>query len=123
MTTQSQSHTLSLSIELAHPDEARRASAQRWQAALHRLCLLRATGNETTYEFEWARMFVNEQLMSDLQHRSKLLALAAVDVLEVQQEHALIACQADDIEYDSRAAEETLVLLDAMREKIEKGLP
>ncbi|MCX5748427.1 MAG: hypothetical protein NT062_38730 [Proteobacteria bacterium] len=123
MTTQPQSHTLSLSIELAHPDEERRQSAQRWQAALHRLCLLRATMNETAYEIEWARMFVNEQLMGDLQHRSKLLALAAIDVLEVQQEHALIVCQADEIEYDNRAAEETLVLLDVMREKIEKGLP
>lgn len=123
MTTQPQSHTLSLSIELAHPDEERRLSAQRWQAALHRLCLLRATMNETAYKLEWARMFVNEQLMSDLQHRSKLLALAAIDVLEVQQEHALIVCQASDIEYDNRAAEETLALLDAMRTKIEKGLP
>ena len=61
--------------------------------------------------------------MHDLQARSKLLALAAIDVLEVQQEHALIVCDASDIEYDSRAAEETLVLLDAMRMKIEKGLP
>jgi hypothetical protein len=122
MTTQPQSHTLSLAIELAHPDEARRKSAQRWQAALHRLCLLRATMNETAYENEWARMFVNQQLMDDMQSRSKLLALAAIDVLEVQQEHALIVCDADEIEYDNRAAEQTLVLLDAMREKIEKGL-
>jgi hypothetical protein len=122
MTTQPQSHTLSLAIELAHPDEARRKSAQRWQAALHRLCLLRATMNETAYENEWARMFVNQQLMDDMQSRSKLLALAAIDVLEVQQEHALIVCDADEIEYDNRAAEQTLVLLDAIRTKIEKGL-
>lgn len=122
MTTQPQSHTLSLAIELGHPDQARRKSAQRWQAALHRLCLLRATMNETAYEIEWARMFVNQQLMDDMQSRSKLLALAAIDVLEVQQEHTLIVCDADEIEYDNRAAEQTLVLLDAMRTKIEKGL-
>ncbi len=123
MTTQPQSHTVSLSIELAHPDEVRRESAQRWQAALHRLCLLRATMNETPYDLEWARIFANQQLMDDMQHRSKLLAFAAIDVLEVQHEHALIVCGTDGIEYDSGAAEETLELLAAMRTKIEKGLP
>jgi len=36
---------------------------------------------------EWARIFDTQQLMDDLQHPSKLLAFAAIDVLEVQHEH------------------------------------
>ncbi len=123
MTTQPQSHTVSLSIELAQPDDARRQSAQRWQAALHRLCLLRATMNEMSYDLEWARIFANQQLMDDMQHRSKLLAFAAIDVLEVQHEYALIVCRTDGIAFDSGATEETLELLAAMRTKIEKDLP
>ena len=123
MTTQPQSHTVSLSIELAQPDAVRRESAQRWQAALHRLSLLRATMNETPYDVEWARIFETQQLMDDMQHRSKLLAFAAIDVLEVQHEHALIVCDTDGITYDSRAAHETLELLAVMRMKIEQGLP
>ncbi len=123
MTTQPQSHTVSLSIELAQPDDVRRESAQRWKATLHRLCLLRATMNETPYDGEWARIFDNQQFMDDMQHPSKLLAFAAIDALEVQHEHALIVCRTDGITYDTRAAYETLELLAVMRTKIEKGLP
>ena|ERR1700733_6046160 len=122
MTTQTQSHVVSLSTELAQLDDVRRQSAQRWQAALHRVCLLRATKNETTYEVEWVRIFDHQTLMDDMQ-RSKLLAFAAISALEVQHEHALMVCQADGIAYDSRAAEEIPELLAAMRTKIEKGLP
>lgn len=123
MTTQSQSHIVSLSIELSHPDDVRRESAQRWQAALHRLGVLRATMNETTYEAEWARIFDNQQLMDDMQQRSKLLAFAAIDVLEVQHEHALIVCGKDGIAYDKLGAEEIPELLAAMRIKIANDLP
>lgn len=123
MTTQPQSHIVSLSLELSHQDDVRRDSAKRWQAALHRLCLLRATMNETTYEAEWVRIFHNQQLMDDMQQRSKLLAFAAIDVLEVQHEHSLIVCRTDGVAYDSNAAEEIPELLAAMRTKIEKGLP
>lgn len=79
--------------------------------------------HETTYEAEWVRIFHSKQLMDDMQQRSKLLAFAAIDVLEVQHEHSLIVCRTDGVVYDSNPAEEIPELLAAMRTKIEKGLP
>ncbi len=88
MTTQIQPRIISLSAELARPDDdARRQGAQRWQMALHRLCLLRATMNDTTYETEWSRIFEHPSLMANMQQPSKLLAFAALDVLEFQHAH------------------------------------
>jgi len=87
------------------------------------VCVCFATVNETAYELEWVRIFEHQLLMDDMQQQSELLAFAAIDVLEVQHEHAMMVCQTDGIAYDSRAAEEIPELLAAMREKIEMGLP
>ena len=123
MTTQTQSRIISLSAELARTDDdVRRQAAQRWAAALHRLCILRATANETAYDSEWARIFERQLLTDDLQ-RSKLLCLAALDVLEIQHEHGLMICRAESIPYDEHAAEECRELLAAMRFKVENDLP
>lgn len=124
MTTQHQPRTISLSAELARPDDdARRKSAERWRTALHRLCLLRATLNETSYATEWERIFEQPTLMDNMKHRSKLLACAAVDVLEVQHEHSLMVCDMEGIAYDADAMEEISELLFAMRTKIANDLP
>lgn len=123
MTTQPKQHIISLSAELARPDnDLRRQTAQRWQAALHRLCLLRATLNDTSYS-EWARIFDRQHLIDDLRQGSKLLALAAVEVLEVQHEHGLMVCDAENISYDVAISDEMYELITAMRIKIERGLP
>jgi hypothetical protein len=124
MTTQPKQHIISLSAELARPDnDLRRQTAQRWHAALHRLCLLRATLNDASYESEWARIFDHQRLIDDLRQGSKLLALAAVEVLEVQHEHGLIVCDAENISYDVAISDEMHELITAMRIKIERGLP
>jgi hypothetical protein len=123
MTTQTQPRILSLSAELARSDgDARHESAKCWRAALHRLCMLRATANETSYETEWARIFDHETLFADVQ-RSKLLCFAALDVLEIQHEHRLMFCCTEGIEYDEHQAEECRELLAALRFKIENDLP
>ena len=123
MTTQTQTRILSLSAELARTDDdVRRQGAQRWRAALHRLSLLRATANETTYETEWARIFDQQVLLEDLQ-RSRLRCIAALDVLEIQHEHALLVCRMDGITYDEDEAEEVGELLAALRFKVENNLP
>lgn len=123
MTTPAQKRIVSLSAELARTDgDARRQSAQRWAAAIHRLCLLRATSNETTYESEWARIFERQLLMDDFQ-RSKLLCFAALDVLEIQNEHALMVCRAEGIPYHEQVEEEARELIAALRLKIENDLP
>ena len=123
MTTQPESRVVSLSAELAHSDDDRRQSAQRWQAALHRLCLIRATANETSFEAEWVGIFEHQLLMDDLHLRSKLLALAVLDVLEIQHEHSLMVCHSDGVAYDNALAEELPKLLVAMRVKIRELLP
>lgn len=126
MTTQSkqQQIIISLSAELARSDDdLRRQTAQRWQVALHRLCLLRATLSDTRYESEWAVIFDRQRLLDDLRQGSKLLALAAVEVLDVQHEHGLIVCDAENINYDVAVAAEMYELITAMRIKIERGLP
>ena len=120
MTTQTPVPVLSLSAELARPDDdARRRSAQRWQTALHRLCLLRATNHGTTYEAEWTRIFEPRSLTNDLQQPSKLLAFAALDVMEVQHE---IVCDMEGIPYDADAVEELPELLAAMRVNLANDL-
>lgn len=124
MTTQPQRPIISLTAELARPgDDRRRQSAQRWQSAVHRLCLLRATTNETTYEIEWARIFDHQRLMGDLQPRSRLLELAALDVLEIQHEHGLMVLDDKGIEYDGDVEQEKRELLAAIRIKVESGDP
>lgn len=124
MTTQRQLPIISLSAELARPDDdRRRQSAQRWQSSLHRLCLLRATTNETTYEIEWARIFDHQRLMGDLQRRSRLLELAALDVLEIQYVHGLLVLDDEGIEYDGNVEQEKRELLAAIRIKVESGEP
>lgn len=122
MTTQTTPQIISLSAELARTDDARRQTARRWHAALHRLCLLRATTNETTYETQWARIFDRQLVMDDLQ-RTRLLSFAALDVLEIQHDYALMVCRMDGIAYDEQVAEETRELLAALRFKFENGLP
>ena len=123
MTTQTTPEIISLSAELARTDDdVRHQAARRWHAALHRLCLLRATTNETTYETEWARIFDRQLVMDDLQ-RSGLLSFAALEVLEIQHEYALMVCRMDGIAYDEHVAEETGELLAALRFKFENGLP
>lgn len=123
MTTQIQPRTISLSAELARSDDdTRRQSARRWSAALHRLCILRATANDTPYETEWARIFDRETLLADAQ-RSKLLCFAALDVLEIQHEHGLTVCRMEGIAYDEHQAEKYRELLAALRFKIENDLP
>jgi hypothetical protein len=120
----SQQITITLSAELARPDDdPRRQTAQRWQVALHRLCLLRATLSDTSYESEWAVIFDRQRLLDDLRQGSKLLALAAVEVLEVQHEHGLMVCDAEKISYDAAVSDEMFELITAMRIKIEHGLP
>lgn len=124
MTTQNQPRIISLSAELARPDDdARRKSAELWRTALHRLCLLRATTNETSYETEWQRIFEQATLMENMKHPSKLLACAAVDVLEVQHEHSLMVCDMEGIAYDANAMDEFGELLIVMRHKIANDLP
>jgi hypothetical protein len=123
MTTQPQRPIISLSAELARPDDRRRQSAQRWQSALHRLCLLRATTNETTYEIEWVRIFDHQRLMDDLRQRLRLLELAALDVLEVQHEHGLMVLDDEGIDYDGDVEQEKRELLAAIRIKVESGDP
>lgn len=122
MTTQTTPQIISLSAELARTDDdAHRQAACRWHASLHRLCLLRATTNETTYETEWARIFDRQLLMDDLQ-RSRLLSFAALDVLEIQHEYALMVCRMDGIAFDEQVAEETRELLAALRFRFENNL-
>ena len=124
MATQTKQYVISLSAELARSDnDLRRQTAQRWQAAIHRLCLLRATLNDTSYLSEWAHVFEHQRLVDDLRQGSKLLALAAVEVLEVQHEHGLIVCEAEKIKYDVSVSDEMYELIAAMRMKIENGLP
>lgn len=124
MTTQPQRPIISLSAELArHDDDRRRQSAQRWQSALHRLCLLRATTNETSYEIEWARIFDHQRLMDDLRCRSRLLEVAALDVFEVQHEHGLMVLDDEGIKYDVDVEQEKRELLAAIRIKVENGDP
>jgi hypothetical protein len=116
MTTQSQPRFISISAELARPaDDDRHRLAQRWQAALHKLCLVRATENETTYEIEWARIFDREQIMADIQQRFKLLAFAALDVLDVQHDYTSMVCDMEGIAYDRDRAAEFSEMLVAMR--------
>jgi hypothetical protein len=123
MTTQTQPRTISLSAELARSeDDVRHQLAKRWNAALHRLCVLRATTNETSYEVEWARIFDGPTLLADVQ-RSKLLCFAALAVLEIQHEHSTMFCQMEGIAYDADQAEECRELLAALRFKIENNLP
>ena len=123
MTTPSQPRTISLSAELARSEnDARRELAKRWHAALQRLCVLRATTNETSYELEWARIFDQGTLLADVQ-RSKLLSFAALDMLEIQHEHSLTVCRMEGIAYDEHQAEEERELLAALRFKIENNLP
>jgi hypothetical protein len=123
MTIQSQPRIISLSEELARcENDLRHQLATRWGAALHRLCVLRATTNETTYEAEWARIFEGATLLADVQ-RSKLLCFAALDVLEIQHEHSTMFCQMEDIAYDEHQAEKCRELLAALRFKIENDLP
>ncbi len=123
MTTQSQPRIISLSAELARPDDdARRQGSQRWQAALHRLCLLRATMNDTTYETEWIRIFEHPSLMANMQQPSKLLAFAALDVLEVQHAHMLMVCGMEGLAFDADAMDEYSELLAAMRMHIDNDL-
>lgn len=124
MTTGKTHHVVSLSAELSRPDDdLRRRAAQRWNATLQRLCLLRATRNETSYEVEWAQIFEVPRLFDDLRQPSKLVALAALEVLEVQHEHGLMVCEAEGLEYDDNVASEFRELLAAMRIKVERGLP
>ena len=123
MTTQSHPRIISLSAELARPEnDDRHQLAQRWQAALHRLCLLRATANETSYEVEWARIFDHDQLMADMWRPFKLLAFAALDVLDVQRAHGLVVCDMEGIAYNQDAAEEFPELIAAMRIRIANRL-
>ena len=123
MTTRTEPRTISLSAELARADnDARHRSAKRWHVALHRLCVLRATANGTSYETEWARIFDQDALLADAQ-RSRLVCVAALDVLEIQHEHGLTVCRMDGIAYDERVAEEYRELLAALRFKVEHGLP
>jgi hypothetical protein len=123
MTTPTESRTISLSAELARPtDDVRRQSAERWRAALHRLCVLRATTNETSYETEWARILDREPLLADM-GGSKLLSVAALDVAQIQHEHGLTVCQMEGIAYDEGQAAECRELLAALRFKVENDLP
>src|SRR4051812_49300931 len=99
--------TISLSEELARPeDDLRRQTAVRWQAALHRLCLLRATMNETPYEIEWASIFDEKRALDDASHHSQMLAIAALDVLQVQHEYKRMVFQAEGVEYDPEVGHE-----------------
>lgn len=123
MTAQAEPRVISLSAELARPeDDDRRQCATRWRAALHRLCVLRATTNETSYEIEWARIFDQATLLADVQ-RTRLLSFAALDVLEIQQEHYLTVCRVEGIAFDEQQAREERELLAALRFKIENELP
>ncbi len=122
MTTQLPPRTISLAAELARSGEdARHRSARRWRAALHRLCVLRATENGTFYEVEWARIFDPDVLLDD-RSRSKLLCFAALDVLEIQHAHSLTVCRTDGIAYDEQRAELYRELLAALRFKVENDL-
>ena len=117
--TNPEPHIISLSAELARmDDDARRQTAQRWQAAVHRLCLLRATANASSYEAEWLRIMEHEPLMEDLHNPSKLIVLAAVDVLEVQHEQKLIVCRANGIALDEDAMEEMSELIAGIRMRV-----
>jgi hypothetical protein len=123
MTTQAEPRTISLAAELARPDDdIRHQSATRWRAALHRLCVLRATTNETSYETEWPKIFDQATLLADVK-RSKLLCFAALDVLDIQHEHELIVCRTEGIAYDEQKAEECSELLAVLRFKIENNMP
>jgi hypothetical protein len=123
MTTRTEPHTISLSAELARTDnDLRHQSAKRLHAAIHRVCVLRATANGTSYETEWARIFDQDALLADAQ-RSKLVSVAALDVLEIQHEHSLTVCRMDGIAYDERVAQEYREVLAALRIKVEHDLP
>jgi hypothetical protein len=123
MTAQAEPRIISLSAELARSeDDVRHQSATRLRAALHRLCVLRATTNETSYETEWARIFDQATLLADVQ-RSNLLCFAALDVLEIQREHFLTVCRTEGIAFDEQQADEERELLAALRYKIENNLP
>jgi len=123
VTAKAEPRIISLSAELARSeDDVRRQCATRWRAALHRLCVLRATTNETSYEAEWAHIFEQATLLADVQ-RTRLLSFAALDVLEIQQEHYLTVCRAEGIAFDEQQAHEERELLAALRFKIENDLP
>lgn len=124
-TTRPQLPIIALSAELARPaGDPRRESAQRWKAALHRLCLLRATTNASPYEIEWSSIFDHQRVMNDLQQReSRLLETAALDVLEIQHEHGLMVLQSEGIEYDEDIQQVKGELLAALRIKVENGDP
>lgn len=105
-TTQQKPRVLSLSAELARPqDDLRRRAARRWNAALHRLCLLRATTGETSYEAEWARIFDQSLLDHDLEQLSTLRAFAALDVLEAADEITFHVSRMEGISYDEDLAQ------------------
>ena len=55
--------------------------------------------------------------------RARLVCFAALDVLGIQHEIALMVCRADDIEHDEHDAEEYRELLAAMRSKVENDQP
>lgn len=115
---------ISLSGELARPvDDHRRRSAQRWKSTLHRLCVLRATMNETAYEIEWSRIFDHRRLVDDLEQRSTLLRLATLDVLEIQHDHGLMVLAEHGIAYDKDIASTNDELLRTFRNLIEDGRP
>jgi len=115
--------TISLSAELARPDDdLRRRTAQRWNAALHRLCILRASANGTAYETEWACIFDEQRAMSDIKRRSKLLGLAAVEVLQIQHEYRRLVSDEAGLQYNDGVSNEMAELLLALKLKIERGL-
>lgn len=115
--------TISLSAELARPDDdVRRRTAQRWNAALHRLCILRAVANETAYDTEWACIFDEQRAMADIMRRSKLLGLAAVEVLQIQHEYRRLVSDEVRLEYNDDVSNEIAELLLALKLKIERGL-
>jgi len=115
--------TISLSAELARPDDdVRRRTAQRWNAALHRLCVLRAAANDTAYDIEWACIFDEQRAMADIKRRSKLLGLAAVEVLQIQHEYRRLVSDEAGLDYNDDVSNEMAELLMALRLKIERGL-
>jgi hypothetical protein len=115
--------TVSLSAELARPDDdVRRRTAQRWNAALHRLCILRSAANETAYDTEWACIFDEQRAMADIKRRSKLLGLAAVEVLQIQHEYRRLVSDEAGLHYDDDVSSEMVELLLALKLKIERGL-
>ena len=114
----------SLAAELARPDDdARRLNAQRWKAAVHRLCVLYTTAHARRYETEWQLVMEQQPLMDDLQRRSKLIALAAIDVLAIQNEQMLLVCRAESTPHDEDAMSEMSELTEAMHNRIVEDRP